>query len=128
MSTFIASRRTSSTVTSSPLIGPCRDFGADAGAGGAIGLAVALVLHLDLLIRGHAVHVEQTETQALHTVRAARVVNHGEPGLPRRGTDWRRLRLAFNRRRKRLRVNRLLCREPAIGATRDLQPLLEKEL
>ena len=106
MSTFIASRRTSSCLTSSPLIGPCRvlrkhdrDFGADARAGRTVGLAVALVLHLNLAVLLDAVHVEEAEAQTLHAVRAARVVDDREPRLPGaqlaragrvRGSRWRR--------------------------------------
>ena len=36
-------------------------FGADAGAGGAVGFAVVLVLHLELFLVIHAVHAEETE-------------------------------------------------------------------
>ena len=61
-----------------------RDFGADARAGGAVGLAVALVLHLNLAVLD-AVDVEQTEAQTLHAVGAARVVDDREPRLPAAG-------------------------------------------
>ena len=89
MSTFIASRRTSSAVhllavdrTVAVLREHDRHFGADARAGRAVGLAVALVLHLDLAVGRDAVDVEEAEAQALHAVGAARVVDDREPRLP----------------------------------------------
>src|SRR6185436_9815030 len=60
-----------------------RDLGADARAGGAVGLAVALVLDRELVVLVDAVDLEQAEREALHAVGAAVVVDDGEPGLPR---------------------------------------------
>ncbi len=57
-------------------------FGTDAGAGGAVGFAVVLVLYLELFFVIHAVHAEETERQALHAVGATVVVDHGEPWFP----------------------------------------------
>ena len=59
-----------------------RHFGTDAGAGRTVGLAVALVLHLNLALGRDAVDVEEAEAQALHAVGAARVVDDREPRLP----------------------------------------------
>ena len=79
-----------------------RDFGADARAGRAVGLAVALVLHLNLAVRRDAVDVEQAEAQALHAVGAARVVDDREPRLPRCGGGRGRVGTALDRRRQRV--------------------------
>ena len=57
-------------------------FGADARAGGAVGFAVVVVLHLNFLPAVHAIDAEQAEAQALHAVRAAVVVDDREPRLP----------------------------------------------
>src|SRR5262249_46495705 len=56
-----------------------RDFRADPRAGGAVGLAVALVLHLNLAVGGDAVHGEKAETQKLHAGGRTRVVGEREP-------------------------------------------------
>ena len=58
------------------------DLGADAGAGGAVGLAVVVVLHLDLVVFADAIDIEEAEAEALHAVGTAGVVDDGEPGLP----------------------------------------------
>jgi len=58
------------------------DLWADAGAGGAVGLAVVVVLDLDFIVIADAVDVEETEGEALHAVGAAGVIDDGEPGLP----------------------------------------------
>ena len=89
MSTFIASRRTSSAWISPPWIGPWRYFGkqdrhlgADPRARGAVGLAVVVVLDLDLAGLRDAVDVEEAEAQALHAVGAAVEVDDRKPRFP----------------------------------------------
>src|SRR6185295_15603027 len=62
-----------------------RDFGADPGAGRTVRLAVVLIADLNLTIRRNAVHVEQAKAEALHAIRAAAVIDHREPRLPRSG-------------------------------------------
>ena len=90
MSIFIASRRTSSVLTASPLIGPALYFGehdghfrADPRASRAVGLAVAFMLDLDFAVWRSPIHAEQAKAQALHAIGAARVVNHGNQGFQR---------------------------------------------
>ena len=58
------------------------DFRADAGAGGAVGLAVVVVLDLDFVVLANAIDVEEAEGEALHAVGAAGVVDDREPGFP----------------------------------------------
>ena len=104
-----------------------RDFGADARAGRAIGLAVALVLDLNLAVRRHAVDVEQAEAQALHAVGAARVVDHREPGLPGAARPAP-AGLALERRRDASADRRRLAGStPCVLAARHLEPAFEEQ-
>ena len=57
-------------------------FGADAGAGGAVGFAVVLILDLQFFVLIDAVDAEEAEGEALHAVGAAVVIDDGEPGFP----------------------------------------------
>ena len=59
-----------------------RDFGADAGAGGAVGLAVVVVLHLDFVFGADAIDIKETKAQALHAIGAAGVIDNRKPGFP----------------------------------------------
>src|SRR5207249_11887739 len=57
-------------------------LGTDARAGGAVGFAIVIVLDLDAMLLIHSIDADQTETQALHAIRAAIVINDREPGFP----------------------------------------------
>ena len=65
-----------------------RHLRADARAGRAVGLAVVVVLNLDLAALRDAVDVEEAEAQALHAVGAAVEVDDREPGLPAPRLAW----------------------------------------
>ena len=57
-------------------------FGADAGAGGAVGFAVVLILDLEFFVLVDAVDAEEAEGEALHAVGAAVIIDDGEPRFP----------------------------------------------
>ena len=89
ISTFIASRRTSSELTTSPLIGPALYLGnriATSGQrgeqAGAVCLAVVFILDGDLAVACDTVDVEQAEAQALHAIRTPVEINNRKPWLP----------------------------------------------
>src|SRR5205085_2423959 len=69
-----------------------RRLGADTGTGGAVRFTVVLVLHLEPALFVYSIHTEEAEAQTLHAIRAAIVVDDGEPGLPLAVPDGARAR------------------------------------